>query len=31
MFAIDLRKRDVGGDCYTICENDALEIVIEDP
>jgi ferredoxin len=30
-FIIDHTKCDVCGDCYTICPNDAIEIVIEDP
>jgi MinD superfamily P-loop ATPase len=28
-FVIDHNKCDVCGDCYTICPNDAIEIVIE--
>jgi ferredoxin len=30
-FFIDPAKCDACGDCYTICPNDAIEIVIEDP
>lgn len=30
-FIIDNTKCDVCGDCYTICQNSAIEIVIEDP
>jgi ferredoxin len=30
-FIIDNTRCDVCGDCYTICPNDAVEIIIEDP